>query len=147
MGAMRAWAYATLVLVLVLFGYLALFSIGAPFLLSGLMLAGVFPWRTRRGVLATGTAVVLGLVVGYVLVAPLGCTGSVSIPSVGLGQSEGTTVCSSLLDIVRYEGSGMYNPSLLPGLLAGLGLATIAGVSTAWYYARRTTRPRADPVA
>ena len=143
---MKAWAYAVLVLLLVGFGYLAIFSIGAPFLLLGLTLAVLFPWRDRRGVLATGTAVILGFVVGYLLVAPLSCTGTATAV-VGGGPSEGTTVCTSLLGIIRYEGSGVYNPSLVPGLVAGLGLASIAGIGAAWYYLRHPTRPPVDAVA
>jgi membrane protease YdiL (CAAX protease family) len=141
---MKAWAYAALVLLLLGFGYLAIFSIGAPFLLLGLILAVLFPWRDRRGLLATGTAVILGFVVGYVLVAPLSCTGS-SISAAGGGLSEGTTVCTNLLGI-PYEGGETYNPSLLPALLAGLVLAAIAGVATAWYL-RHTARPPVDATA
>jgi hypothetical protein len=143
---MKAWAYAALVLLLIGFGSLAIFSIGAPFLLLGLMLAVLSPWRDRRGVLATGAAVILGFVVGYVLVAPLSCTGTATAV-VGGGPSEGTTVCSSIFGIIRYEGSGVYNPSHFPGLLAGLALAAIAGVAVAWYSLRHPVRPPADAIA
>jgi hypothetical protein len=113
-------------------------SIGAPFLLLGIMLALLFPWRTRRGALATGLAVILGLVVGYVLVAPLGCTGtaSMSVSIIGEVRSESITICNNILGIT-YEGSGTYNPGLVPALLAGIALATIAGVMTAWLYRRQ----------
>lgn len=135
---MKAWAYWAGVIALILFGYLAIFSIGAPFFLLGVMLAALFPWRERRGVLATGMSVILGLVVGYVLVAPLSCTGT-SVAAAGGALSEGTTTCSNLLGI-KYEGAGFYNPSLLPALFAGIALAAVAGVTTVWAY--RRTRPR-----
>jgi hypothetical protein len=86
--------------------------------------------------------VILGLVVGYVLVVPLSCTAT-AVSVVGEAQSEGTTTCSNLLGIT-YEGSGIYNPSLLPALLVGIALAAIAGVTTAWLYRRHPAHPPAD---
>lgn len=140
---MKEGAYWAIVVALILFGWLAIFSIGAPFFLFGITLAVLFPWRTRRGVLATGIAVVIGLVVGYVLVAPLSCTGtSVFVP--GEALSEGTTTCSNLLGIT-YAGGENYNPSLLPALLAGIALAAIAGVTTARLSRRHRANPLAEP--
>jgi hypothetical protein len=138
---MKAWAYWALVILLIVFGYLAIFSIGAPFFLLGLMLALVSPWRARRGVVATGTAVILGFVLGYVLVAPLSCSAT-SFAVVGGSMSESTVTCSSLL--WRYEGTGNYNPSLIPGLFAGIAGATIAGGAAAWSYFGRRPRAAAD---
>ncbi len=140
---MKAGAYWAIAVGLILVGMLAIFSIGAPLLLLGVMLAVLSPWRTRRGVLATGMAVILGLVMGYVLVAPLSCTGTESAVSVlGEAQAEGTTTCSNLLGI-SYEGTGTYDPSLLPALLAGIALAAVAGVTTAWLYRRYPAHPPA----
>jgi hypothetical protein len=133
---MKAGAYWAMVVALILFGSLAIFSIGAPFVLLGIMLAVLFPWRTRRGVLATGMAVILGLVVGYVLVAPLSCISGTTVAVRALELPARTTTCSNLLGI-SYEGSGIYNPSLLPALLAGIALAAIAGATTTWLYHRR----------
>lgn len=93
---MKARVYWAIVAVFIVFGCLAIFSIGAPFLLVGILLAVLFPWRKRRGVLLTGIAVVLGLVAGFVLVAPLGCTGTTTAVSVvGGARSDGTTTCSN----------------------------------------------------
>jgi hypothetical protein len=141
---MKAWAYWAGVSALILFGWLAIFSIGAPFFLLGVMLAALFPWRERRGVLATGMAVVFGLVVGYVLVAPLSCT-TTSIAVAGDALSESRTTCRNLLGI-RYEGTGSYNPSLLPALVAGITLAVVAGLTTVWAYRRHPAHPTADAV-
>jgi hypothetical protein len=125
---MKAGTYWAIVVALILFGSLGIFSIGAPFLLLGVTLAVLSPWRTRRDVLATGMLVIVAFVVGYVLVAPLSCTAT-AISRLGEAQSEGTTICRNLLGI-KYEGSGAYNPSLLPALLAGVGLSAIAGITT-----------------
>ena len=137
--AMKAWAYWLGVVALIAFGYVAIFSIGAPFLLLGLMLALLFPWRHRRGVLATGLAAVVGFVVGYVLVAPLSCTGT-EMFTVGEATTEMYTACSNILGI-PYGGTGYYNPSLLPALLAGLTLALLTATLTAWWSRRRTPQP------
>lgn len=137
---MKAGWYWAIVVALILFGWLAIFSIDAPFLLLGIMLAVLLPWRPRGGVLATGMAVILGLILGYVLVAPLSCTAT-SVAVVGETLSEGTTTCSNLLGI-RYEGSGTYNPSLLPALLGRIALAAIAGVTTALLHRKPRTHPR-----
>jgi hypothetical protein len=130
----NAWAYWAIAIALIVFGFLAIFSIGAPFLLLGLMLAVLSPWRGRRGVLPTGMAVVLGFVVGYILVAPLSCSGT-SVPTAGSPMSEGIVTCNNLLGI-RYEGRGNYSPSLLPALVAGITLAAVAGPTTAWFLRR-----------
>jgi hypothetical protein len=128
---MKWWLYSAAVVVLILFGMLAILSIGAPFLLLGIVLAVLAPWRTRRGVLSTGVAATLGFLVGAVLVGPGGCTSSPI--RVDQAQTVGATTCTNLLGIT-YEGSGNYNPSLLPALLAGIAVAAIAGVTTAWLY-------------
>jgi len=131
---MKAWAYWAMTAALIAFGMIAIFSIGAPFLLLGVMLAVLSPWRDRRGVLWTGFAVVFGFVLGYVLVAPLSCTGT-SVATAGDSMTKMFTSCSNVLGI-PYEGTGNYNPSLLPGVLAGITLAILAAVM-AWLLLRR----------
>ena len=46
-GSRSSVAYWVLVAVLVVFGVLGMFSIGAPFLITGITLAGVSPVRNR----------------------------------------------------------------------------------------------------
>jgi hypothetical protein len=140
-GRVKALAYWALVVVLIAFGILAIFSIGAPFLLMGLMLAILSPWRDRRGVLWTGLAVVFGFVLGYVLVAPLTCSFPPDVIIKGAGM-EPVVRCSNLLGI-PYRGTGNYNPSLVPAFLAGLGLATAVGITSAWFFRRRPARAAA----
>jgi hypothetical protein len=124
MNAMNAWAYWAMVAVLIAFGMIAIFSIGGPFLLLGLMFAVLSPWRDRRGVLWGGFGVVFGFVLGYVFVAPLTCYRSTFL-GVESSVANTTVRCTNLLGI-RYEGTGNYNPSLLPALLAGITLAVVA---------------------
>jgi hypothetical protein len=139
----KAWAYWALVVVLIAFGVVTIFSIGAPFLLLGLMFAVLSPWRDRPGVIWAGFGVVFGFVLGYVLVAPLSCHSSTFLEIDG-SVREATVRCTNLLGI-PYEGTGNYNPSLLPGFLAGIALAVIAS-ATAWVLTRKRSPspPRPD---
>jgi hypothetical protein len=124
--------YWVVVGVLIAFGMVAIFSIGAPFFLLGLVLAALSPWRRDVRVMAPAIAAVVGLVAGYVLVAPLGCTATATSTGASF------TTCRNLVGI-NYSGSGLYNPSLLPALLAGLAIGVLAAGLT-WL---ATARPRA----
>jgi hypothetical protein len=99
------------------------------------MLAVLSPWRDRRGVIWIGVATVFAFVLGYVLVAPLTCSSSTDVVIEGAAV-EPIVRCSNLLGI-PYRGTGNYDPSLLPALLAGLGLATAVGITSAWLFRRR----------
>lgn len=141
-GSIAYWAGAA---VLMLFGFVAIFSIGAPFLLTGAAMFVVGPVRHRRQVLWPTLLAVWSFVVAYVLVAPLGCTGS-SLPLVGtidLAQQAGRTTCTNVLGI-DYSGGGTYNPPLMPALIVGLSVAVVVGL-----VARRALKPdaHAEPVA
>ncbi len=107
-----------LALALVLFGIAGLFSVGAPFLLTGLVMLICLPWRHDRAILLPALSAVWGLTLGYILVAPLGCSSSAI--SLGHGLVRGGTVCNGAL--FDYSGGGSYNPPLLPALLAGITL-------------------------
>jgi uncharacterized protein (DUF2062 family) len=137
-GRAGAIAYWTLVVVLIAFGTLGLLSIGFPFLLLGLMLAIVSQRRHETGVVAAGVAAIVGFMVGYILVAPLGCTTSAN--SVDPVEH---TVCSNILGI-DYSGTGVYNPSLFPGLIVGLVVAVLFGLGARWL-ARRIASRRTPP--
>ena len=81
-------------------------------------------------------AAVLAFIAGYLAVAPFYCGAN---GEVGGGS---TTVCSSLIGI-QYTGTGIYNPSLLPGVYAGLVLAAISALLVAgmlWWRRRRSNK-------
>lgn len=124
-------AYWLLTAFLIVFGVIAGFSIGQPFLLVGLVLALLAPFRRRPIVFWPILLAVVGFDVGYWAVAPLACTATTVLDSSGTA-SAGTTVCTSLIGL-RYEGTGAYSPPLLPGILAGvvvgLSFAALAAVS------------------
>jgi hypothetical protein len=130
--------YWVVVGLLMVFGTVTGFSIGVPFLLLGFVLGVLSPWRRDVRVMAPAIAAVVGLVAGYVLVAPLGCTTTSTATTTRTGTGESFTTCSNLVGI-NYSGSGLYNPSLLPALLAGLATGVVAAGLTWW----ATARPRA----
>ncbi|MGZ8652050.1 MAG: hypothetical protein ACXWX5_07730 [Actinomycetota bacterium] len=132
-----AIAYWGLVVFLIVFGLLGLLSIGFPFLLLGITLAILSHRRHETGVIAAGVAAIVGFTVGYILVAPLGCTSSGGAPG-----STSHTVCSNIVGI-DYSGAGIYHPSLLPGLLVGI-LAAVAFALGARWVARRIAAGRAS---
>jgi hypothetical protein len=138
-GRAGAIAYWTLVVVLIAFGTLGLISIGFPFLLLGLMLAIVSQRRHETGVVAAGVAAIVGFMVGYILVAPLGCTTGVN--SVDPVEH---TVCTNILGI-DYSGTGGYQPNLFPGLIAGLVVAVLFGLGARWLALRIAARRHAPP--
>lgn len=139
-------AYWIVVFLLCLFGLIGIFSIGMPLLLLGVTLAVVAPWRSQRAVLWPAVTAVVSFVVGYVLVAPLGCS-STSSKAVANHQSTTasaqSTTCNNVLGI-NYSGDGSYNPSLLPALLAGIAVSILVAMTVRVILSRRE-HPRPAP--
>ena len=138
---MRSVAYLALAVVLCAFGYLALLSIGSPFLLTGVSMLIVYPWRSRPSALWPTLASVWALSATYVLIAPLSCSSTAgALPAVpgtrAPSTSNGVTVCSNLLGI-DYSGGASYNPPLLPALLAGIAVAIVIALSLRAILVRR----------
>jgi hypothetical protein len=121
-GSIAYWSIGAAFTVL---GFVDLVAIGAPFFLTGLAMLAVGRWRHDRAVLWPVLLGVWALVLGYVLIAPLGCRTFGGAPLVA-GLSLSHTSCGNVLGI-DYSGTGLYNPPLLPALVAGLALGAIVG--------------------
>jgi hypothetical protein len=121
------FVYFAIAITLCAFGFVAIFSVGAPFFLSGAVMLVASPWRERRDVLWPVVAAPWAFTVTYILLAPLGCTAT-GTAELG-GQAVWRTECSNILGI-NFSGGGSYDPPLLPALLAGLVVAglTVAGL-------------------
>ena len=133
----RTAGYWALVFALCVFGIVGIFSIGMPFLLLGLTLAVVAPWRSQPAVLWPAVTAVVAFVAGFILVTPLGCSTSPSSPSSAPSDLPAqTTTCTNVLGI-DYSGQGLYNPSQWPALLAGLALSALAAVTVRVILKRR----------
>lgn len=132
--------YWILVGALIVFGVLGAASIGLPFLALGLTLAALSGFRGRPRVFWPVLLAVVGFFVGYALVAPWYCSQEV-YSEVGGPLVDSGVVCQSLVG-VTYRGPGGYNPSSLPGLIAGVASALLFG-GIAWIVMRgRTTSSR-----
>jgi hypothetical protein len=132
-------AYWLATVALIVLGVLTGFSIGPFILLVAAAMVVLGPVRHRPAIYWPPMAAVFAFLIGFVGVAPMSCAATAVIPG-----EVSTTVCSSLFGL-RYTGTGIYNPSLLPGVYAGLALAGIALLLVAgamWW--RRRVRPRDD---
>ena len=134
-------AYWALDVLLVGFGYLALFSIGAPFLLTGTAMMVVSPWRSRPEVMWPALVGVWAFVLGYLLVAPLACTSTGIAVTTGSPLSVSHTTCTNILGI-DYSGTGTYNPSLVPALLAAAAAGSAGILLARFLLGRRRATSR-----
>ncbi|MDH3607597.1 MAG: hypothetical protein OER12_11445, partial [Acidimicrobiia bacterium] len=125
-----------LVLLLVGFGFITGFSIGIPFLLVGVTLAALSPFRARPRIFWPVLVVVIGFLVGYVLVAPFSCSISEAVDPTTGASTVSPELCRSLLG-VEYTGSPQ-----TPGLTIGVLVALVGG-TVAWITAGRQAPP--DP--
>lgn len=121
--------YWVVAVALVLVGTVSIFSIGALLLLLGVGLLAVGPWRDRPGVVRAVVAGVVGLAVGYVLLAPLTCTSgasaSISPMTTDGGSPPGGTRCTNVLGI-PYGGGPAYDPPLGPAFAGGLVVGAVS---------------------
>jgi hypothetical protein len=133
----RSWPYVVIALCLIAFGVLGIFSIGFPFLLTGVVMLALLPLK-RSDALVTAIAAIWGFTVTYALAAPLGCSASVSARA---GEhAVAVTVCNGVF--FDYRGGGGYEPPLLPALLIGV----VGGVAAA-AFVRAVVRMRSRRVA
>ena len=135
---MRTALYIAIAVILIVFGYFALFSIGWPFVLTGILMLALIGQRHRFDVLAPALAWPWVFTIGYLLVAPIGCTSTshAIVPS-GTEAVEGWTRCDSLF--LTYAGPTPYRPPFLPAILTGVVLATAASLGIGWALRRRRT--------
>jgi hypothetical protein len=132
----RTALYIAIAVILLVFGYLTLFSIGWPLALTGILMLALIGQRHRFDVLAPALAWPWVFTIGYLLVAPIGCTSTshAVVPS-ETEAVEGWTRCGSLF--LTYAGPTPYRPPLLPALLTGVALATAGSFAIQWALRRR----------
>jgi len=133
--------YWIITVVLIAFGFLAALSIGQPFLMLGLAMLVLSPFRTRPLIFWPPLLAVVAYNLAYLVVAPFSCT-----ESTDLNGAPAATVCSSLIGI-RYTGDAAYNPSLLPAIAVGLAVAAITALVTFLVLRRRYSASPAAPEA
>lgn len=130
--------YWVVALAVTLFGFVAGFSIGAPFLVLGLALFVLGPFRRRPRVFWPPLVAVSAFLVTVALLFPLWC---VATSEAGGGSS---TVCTSIAG-PTWAGTGLYNPPpeayetpVRDGLVVAAGAAL---VTLSWLTIRRRAQP------
>ena len=117
------------------FGVLSILSVGWLFLTAGIVMAvaGVTGWATSRPKIFWPVVAGIGaFFVGYLAVAPWSCHASPTSGNDVVAVAE----CASLLGFT-YEGGGGSNPSLWPGVAAGLVVAAATAAATRMIIMRR----------
>jgi hypothetical protein len=131
-------AYWILALVITVFGFISGFSIGLPVLLVGITMLALGPFRARPLVFWPVLLAVLAADATFMAIAPFQCIGTASLGEVSIPSD---TVCTSLIGL-RYEGEGLFNPSLMPAVLVGLVVGILVGVVTFVVLSRRAQAER-----
>jgi hypothetical protein len=117
--------YWLLAAILVVFGFLAIPSIGLPFLTLGITLLVLGRWRGQPRTFWPPLVGFLSFFVGFVLIAPVSC----STTATASGDLGAFTTCSNILGL-NYSGGGSYNPPLWPALAVGLVTAAAGTAAT-----------------
>jgi hypothetical protein len=117
-------AYWVASLALIVFGFLSSLSIGQPFLLVGVAMLVLGAFRGRPRIYWPPLLAVIAYDVAYWAVAPYRCFARSDAGEIS------NTACSSLVG-QHYAGVGIFNPSLLPAIVAGLVAAGVAGLTFA----------------
>ncbi len=127
--------YWIVAIALTAFGFLALLSMGAPFLLLGLTLMVMYPFRRRPRLFWPVVVGAITLSAVFFLAEPFGCEREGISTSEGVEEQRGT--CSSIIGI-DYEGVGDWDPSPVPAALAGVVAGGVAAAITWVVVARRS---------
>ncbi len=131
-GAVVYWMIA---LFLVVFGLLAFLHIGAPFLLAGVTMVVAAPFRRRALLFWPVLVGVVTFSAVILLVGPFSCERTTLHPGQAETQEVEEATCSSVLGI-GYSGTGDYEPSFLPAILAGVGAGVVAAAAARLVAAR-----------
>jgi hypothetical protein len=118
---MRYWLVC---LGLIGFGFVAVLSIGRPFLMVGLAMLLLWPVRHRAAFFWPPISAVIAWNVGFFAIAPFSCTATQAIGVGSASSNDSVTVCTSLTGIT-YSGGGVFNPSLQPASDLGLLVAVV----------------------
>lgn len=135
--------YWLLVVALVAIGFLTIFSVGIYFWFLAAALVVMSPFRSKQRIFRAGMALFAGFLIGFVLVAPWGCSQSASTDPVSGEETVSPVVCSSPLGI-EYSGPEPFDPSLTQAFVAGGVTAIVASMAIWFMTAPRYANPPAE---
>jgi hypothetical protein len=135
-----SFRYWLMVLILVALGFLTIFSIGMGlwFIAAALIVMSLF--RSRPRMFRSGIALFLGFLIGYVLIAPWGCSQTFTSDLTTGEETLSPVVCTSPVG-VEYSGPEPFDPSRTLALVAGGVAAVVASTATWLGTASRNARP------
>lgn len=122
--------YWLIVVILVVLGFLTIFSIGLYFWFVAVALTLLSPLRSRPRVFRSGIGLFLGFLVGYALIAPWGCSQSFTSDTTTGEETVSPVVCTSPIGI-KYSGTEPFDPSRNPALIVG-GISAILSFTVVW---------------
>jgi hypothetical protein len=125
-----SFRYWLMVLILVALGFLTIFSIGMGlwFIAAALIVMSLF--RSRPRMFRSGIALFLGFLIGYVLIAPWGCSQTFTSDLTTGEETLSPVVCTSPVG-VEYSGPEPFDPSRTLALVAG-GVAAVVASTATW---------------
>lgn len=91
--------YWVTIVVLLILGYLTGFTIGPIFWFVAAVMIVLAPFKWRPRIYRTGVALFTGFIIGYLLVAPFGCSQTASGDVATGEQTLSPVVCSSIIGI------------------------------------------------
>ncbi|HET6770718.1 MAG TPA: hypothetical protein VFH75_03660 [Actinomycetota bacterium] len=125
----------------VVFGFLAIFSIGLPLLALGLALAALSDVRHQPAIFWPPLAGIAVFFIAYILVAPLTCTLTPTPVTVGTPSAvEPQINPMTCTRIALPDYSGVESPALWPSVVAAVVVGVLAGSSTRYLIRKRATR-------
>jgi peptidoglycan/LPS O-acetylase OafA/YrhL len=135
-----AYRYWLMVLILVALGFLTIFSIGIYLWFIAVALIVMSPFRSRPRTYRSGMALFLGFLIGYVLIAPWGCSQTFTSDLTTGEETLSPVVCTSPIG-VEYSGPEPFDPSRTLALVAGGVAALVASTATWLGTASRNSKP------
>jgi hypothetical protein len=127
--------------VFIVFGFLAIFSVGLPFLVLGLALAALSDIRDRPATFWPPIAGIALFFATYFLVAPGFCTQTpVPVTSQKLPNTQPQLSSITCTRIILPDYSGSAHPALWPSVVAAVVVGVIGASATRFLVLKRRTR-------
>ena len=125
----------------VVFGFLAIFSVGLPLLVLGLAMAALSDVRDRPTTFWPPLTGIALFFLAYILVAPLACTQTPTLVTVGTSSEvEPQIIPMTCTRIVLPDYKGVREPALWPSVVAAAVVGGLGALITRYLIAKRATR-------
>lgn len=125
----------------IVFGFLAIFSVGLPLLVLGLAMVVLSDIRDRPATFWPPLVGIALFFLAYILVAPLACTQTPTLVTVGTSSEvEPQIIPMTCTRIVLPDYKGVREPALWPSVVAAAVVGGLGALITRYLIAKRATR-------